>query len=75
VFSKHSTQKPVALMEYLIRTYTNEEELILDNTMGSGTTLLAAQNTKRRAIGIETDKHFCDVAIERLQSANLPLGI
>jgi site-specific DNA-methyltransferase (adenine-specific) len=51
--SFHPTQKPVALLAYLIRTYTNPGEIILDNTMGSGTTLLAAQNEGRRAIGID----------------------
>jgi site-specific DNA-methyltransferase (adenine-specific) len=71
--SLHPTQKPVALMEYLIRTYTNEGDLILDNTMGSGTTLLAAMNTGRKAIGIELSKEYCEVAVRRLESAKLPL--
>lgn len=55
----HPTQKPVALMEYLIRTYTNEGDLVLDNCMGSGTTGVACVNTGRRFIGFEKDpKHF-----------------
>jgi DNA modification methylase len=55
----HPTQKPVALMEYLIRTYTNEGDTVLDNTMGSGTTGVACVNTGRDFIGIERDpKHF-----------------
>jgi len=65
----HPTQKPLALMEYLIRTYTNEGDLILDFTCGSGTTLRAAKNLKRRAVGIEQDRHYCDVTIKRLEPA------
>jgi site-specific DNA-methyltransferase (adenine-specific) len=52
----HPTQKPVALMEYLIKTYTNEGEIVLDSTMGSGSTIKAALNTNRKAIGIEMGK-------------------
>jgi site-specific DNA-methyltransferase (adenine-specific) len=66
----HPTQKPVALMEYLIRTYTNEGETVLDNTMGSGTTGVACANTGRRFIGIEKDADFFRVATERISSAN-----
>ena len=62
----HPTQKPVALMEYLIKTYTNEGETVLDFTMGSGTTLLAAKNIGRKAIGIELDKAYCDIGVKRL---------
>jgi len=62
----HPTQKPVALMEYLIKTYTNENELILDFTMGSGTTLLACKNLNRRGIGIEMDKEYYDIAVNRI---------
>ena len=62
----HPTQKPIALMEYLIKTYTNEGETVLDNTMGSGTTCLAARNTGRRFIGIEKDEGYYKVACERL---------
>lgn len=63
----HPTQKPVELMQYLIRTYTNPGELILDNTAGSGTTLLAAQNEGRRAIGIELSLDYCRIAVDRLK--------
>ena len=58
----HPTQKPVALMEYLIRTYTNADELVLDNTMGSGTTGVACINTGRRFIGIERDENYFNIA-------------
>ena len=64
--SVHPTQKPVALMEYLIKTYTNENELVLDFTMGSGTTILAAKNLNRRGIGIEMDDKYFEIAKERI---------
>ena len=63
----HPTQKPVALMEYLIKTYTNENELVLDFTMGSGTTLIACQNTNRRGIGIEMDDKYFEIAKNRME--------
>ena len=66
----HPTQKPVTLMEYLIKTYTNENEIILDFTMGSGTTGVAAKNLNRHFIGIELDKKYFDVATERISNAN-----
>jgi len=66
----HPTQKPVALMRYLIRTYTNEGDTVLDNTMGSGTTGVAAMNEGRSFIGIEKDADFFRVASERIYSAN-----
>ena len=69
VTSVHPTQKPVALMEYLIRTYTNEGELVLDNTMGSGTTGVACANTNRRFIGIEQDEAYFNIARARIQEA------
>jgi site-specific DNA-methyltransferase (adenine-specific) len=65
----HPTQKPVALMEYLIRTYTNEGDLVLDNTMGSGTTGVASMNTNRRFIGIETDPGYFQIAEKRIEEA------
>jgi DNA modification methylase len=65
----HPTQKPVALMEYLIKTYTNEKETVLDFTMGSGTTGVAAVNTKRNFIGIEMDDKYFDIAKQRIQEA------
>lgn len=64
----HPTQKPIDLMEYLIRTYTNEDETILDFAMGSGTTGVACINTGRKFVGIEKEKKYFDIAKERLQS-------
>lgn len=65
----HPTQKPVALMEYLIRTYTNEGDTVLDNTMGSGTTGVAAVNTGRNFIGIERDDKYFAIAQKRIEDA------
>ena len=65
----HPTQKPVALMEYLIKTYTNENETVLDFTMGSGTTGVAARNLDRKFIGIEMDEGYFDIAKERIHNA------
>lgn len=65
----HPTQKPVALMEYLIRTYTNEGETVLDFTMGSGTTGVACMNTGRNFIGIERDEKYFQIAKERIEKA------
>lgn len=67
----HPTQKPVALMEYLIRTYTNEGEAVLDNCMGSGTTGVACANTDRRFIGIELDPDYFAIAKQRIEQAKL----
>ena len=61
----HPTQKPVALFEYLIKTYTNEGDLVLDNTAGSGTTGVACKNTNRNFILIEQDQEYCKIASER----------
>lgn len=66
---QHPTQKPVELMEYLIKTYTKEGELILDNTMGSGTTGVAAINLQRSFIGIERELEYFNIAKERLDDA------
>ena len=66
----HPTQKPVALFEYLIRTYTNENEIILDNCMGSGTTAIACINTNRNFIGFELDETYFDLANERINKHN-----
>ena len=63
----HPTQKPVALLEYLIKTYTNEGNIVLDNCMGSGSTGVAALNTNRRFIGMELDTTYCDIAKKRIQ--------
>jgi len=62
----HPTQKPVALMEYLIKTYTNENETVLDFTMGSGSTMIACQNTDRNGIGIELDDNYFEIAKKRV---------
>jgi site-specific DNA-methyltransferase (adenine-specific) len=62
----HPTQKPVALMEYLIKTYTNENETVLDFTMGSGTTGVACVNTGRNFIGIELDPDYFAIAEKRI---------
>lgn len=62
----HPTQKPVALFEYLIKTYTNPGELVLDNCMGSGTTAIACMNTQRNFIGFEMDKGYYDIACKRI---------
>lgn len=62
----HPTQKPVDLMEYLIKTYTNEGETVLDFTMGSGTTGVAAKNLNRSFIGIELDENYYNIAKERI---------
>lgn len=63
----HPTQKPVALLEYLIRTYTQEGETVLDNCMGSGSTGVAAVQTGRNFIGMEIDQHYFDIAKERIE--------
>jgi site-specific DNA-methyltransferase (adenine-specific) len=65
----HPTQKPVALMEYLIKTYTNEGDIVLDNCMGSGTTGVAAVRTGRRFIGIERDPGYFAIATNRISGA------
>ena len=62
----HPTQKPVALLEYLIKTYTNEGETVLDNCMGSGSTGVACINTNRNFIGYELDEKYFNIATERL---------
>lgn len=65
----HPTQKPVALFEYLIRTYTNKGETVLDNCMGSGTTAVAAINTNRNFIGFEIETEYVDIANKRINDA------
>ncbi len=62
----HPTQKPLELMEYLINTYTNKNDLILDFTCGSGTTLVAAKNLGRKAIGIELEEKYCEITKDRI---------
>ena len=66
----HPTQKPVALCEYLIKTYTNEGETVLDFTMGSGTTGVASKNLNRNFIGIELDEEYFEIAKKRIEEAN-----
>lgn len=65
----HPTQKPVALFEYLIKTYTNEGDTVLDNCMGSGTTGVACKNLNREFIGMELDEGYFDIAKERIENA------
>ena len=65
----HPTQKPIALLEYLVKTYTNEGETVLDFTMGSGSTGVACINTNRNFIGIELDKGYFDIAEKRINEA------
>lgn len=67
----HPTQKPVDLLEYLIRTYTNKNDLVLDFTMGSGSTGVACINTNRRFIGIEIDEKYFNIANDRIEAATL----
>ena len=72
--SLHPTQKPVALLEYLIRTYTNEGETVLDFTMGSGSTGVACVNTNRNFIGIELDEEYFKIAENRIKQAIIDKG-
>jgi site-specific DNA-methyltransferase (adenine-specific) len=67
----HPTQKPVALFEYLIRTYTNEGDIVLDNCIGSGTTAIAAISTGRKFIGFETEREYIEIANKRIDEALL----
>ena len=69
----HPTQKPVDLLEWLIKTYTNENEIVLDNTMGSGSTGVACMNTNRRFIGIEQNEEYLDIACQRIKQAQIDL--
>ena len=70
----HPTQKPVDLLEYLIRTYTNEGETVLDNCMGSGSTGVACVNTNRNFIGFELNKHYFEIAKKRIEEAQTALS-
>ncbi len=65
--NNHPTQKPVALFEYLIKTYTNENELVLDNCIGSGTTAIACLETNRNFIGMELEPKYVDIANKRIE--------
>jgi site-specific DNA-methyltransferase (adenine-specific) len=71
----HPTQKPLALLEYLVKTYTNEGDTVLDFTMGSGTTGHACGNLGRRFVGIEKDAGYFDIAQERIATAYAPLRL
>jgi site-specific DNA-methyltransferase (adenine-specific) len=68
----HPSQKPVPLLEYLIKTYTNEGDIVLDNCFGSGSTLVAAKNTNRRYIGFELEPKFVEIARKRLAGVHPP---
>ena len=70
VISSHPTQKPVKLLEYFIKTYTNEDDLVLDFTMGSGSTGVACLQTNRNFIGIELDAEYYDIAKQRMKNVN-----
>lgn len=72
---KHPTQKPVPLLEYMVRTYTNEGETVLDNCMGSGSTGVACLRSGRHFIGIEKDPHYFQVAQERLEQVATDMAI
>ena len=63
----HPTQKPVDLLEYLIKTYTNQDQIVLDNCMGSGSTGVAALNLHRKFIGIELDENYFNIAKKRIE--------
>lgn len=67
--SLHPTQKPVSLCEYMIKTYTNENDTVLDNCMGSGSTGIACINTNRKFIGMELDENYFNIAKERIENA------
>ncbi len=71
----HPTQKPVALLEYLIKTYTNEGDLVLDNTMGSGSTGVAAMNLNRMFIGIEKEPKYYEIAEKRIAEAEAKVSM
>ena len=68
-------EKPAELLQYLIRTYTNENNVVLDNTMGSGSTIIAAIKEKRQYIGIEKDKHYFEIAKERIKNETSQLSL
>jgi site-specific DNA-methyltransferase (adenine-specific) len=70
--SGHPTEKPLALFEWLIKTYTDEGDLVIDNCLGSGTTAVVCETNKRRWLGIERELEYCEMAKERLISLSLP---
>lgn len=71
----HPTQKPIPLLEYLIKTYTNEGETVLDNCMGSGSTGVACVNTGRSFIGMELDPKYFEISVERIAEAERKAGV
>ena len=71
----HPTQKPIKLMEYLIKTYTNENETVLDFTIGSGTTAIACERLNRRWIGIEIEEKYCEIAAKRIENERKQLKL
>ena len=71
----HPTEKPVALLEYLIKTYTNEGDCVLDCTMGRGSTMVACVNTGRRGIGIELMQEYYDIAVKRVRDAQAQIKL
>jgi site-specific DNA-methyltransferase (adenine-specific) len=71
----HPTQKPISLMEYLILTYSDESDIILDNTMGSGTTGVAAINTNRNFIGIENNIEYFNMSVNRIKNTNKDIDL
>jgi len=73
--SFHPTQKPVALFEYLIKTYTNDKNLIMDNCIGSGTTAIACERLKRKWIGIEIEEKYCEIAAKRIEQERKQLKL
>lgn len=72
--SFHPTQKPVPLLEYLVKTYTNEGETVLDNCIGSGTTAIACMNTNRNFIGFEMDQKYYEIANKRIKERQIELN-
>lgn len=73
-YTKHPTQKPIKLIERIVRRFTEKENTILDPFMGSGTTLVAAKNLGRKAIGIEIEEKYCEIAVKRLRQEVLDFG-
>ena len=71
--SLHPTQKPLALLEWIIKSYTNENDLVLDNCMGSGTTCVSAKRLNRKYIGIELDENYFNIAKERIKNTEYPI--
>ena len=74
-YSLHPSEKPVALFEYLIKTYTDENDIVLDNCIGSGTTAVACIKTGRKYIGIEKEKKYCDICNKRIREAKESISL